>query len=165
MATWKKHRKAKNFSVLIELDRSDQVLVLSCRSHAKLDTGRPSIERNWRKRTIFWVLFSVDYLGGKALFFCLRVFVFAFVVCMCLFYGKVVWVPLWLSDSWKLLQSPSPASHHSLSRTTIVMTKTFDLMKMTLVMMVVTLVVVMVLMLMIATPFPGHDVMINQDLA
>ena len=47
----------------------------------------------------------------------------------------------------------------------IVMTKTFDLMKMILVMMVVTLVVVMVLMVMIATPFPGHDVMINQDLA
>ena len=49
----KNMKAAKNFSTLIEVDRSDQVLVLSCRSHAKLDTGRPSIERNWRKRTIF----------------------------------------------------------------------------------------------------------------
>ena len=96
MATWKKHRKAKNFSVLIELDRSDQVLVLSCRSHAKLDTGRPSIERNWGKRTIFWVLFSVDNLGGCIVFvLCLRVFVFAFVVCVCLMWR---WCG-WLSDS------------------------------------------------------------------
>ena len=89
MATWKKHRKAKNFSVLIELDRSDQVLVLSCRSHAKLDTGRPSIERNWRRRTIFWmILGGALFLYSVCVYLCFRLWC----VCGCLMWAW--WVTL-----------------------------------------------------------------------